>query len=103
MQSFLEPYKQNENYVERWIQEAKMTVSQIKFHNGCYDQYIYDMWAHVSNVYNKFAQKSLKWHTRLEVFSIETLDLSIFRHAFYALVWCREWCTKTGSEQNSPL
>ena len=52
MQSCLEPYKQNQNYVELWIQEAKITVSQIQLHTGCYDQYIHDMWAHISNVNN---------------------------------------------------
>ena len=30
--SHFEPYKQNQNYVEQWIQEAKTAVSQIKFH-----------------------------------------------------------------------
>ena len=56
MQSCLDPYKQNQNYVEQWIQEAKTTVSQIKVHTGCDDQYIYDMWAHISNVYNHCAR-----------------------------------------------
>ena len=91
MQSSLEPYKQNQNYVEHWIQEAKITESQIKLHTGYDDQYIYDMWAHISNDNNHYARKSLKWHTPL-VFSVETPYFSIFRNAFYALVWYREWC-----------
>ena len=54
------------------------------------------MWAHISDVNNHCARKSLNWHTPLEVFSGETPDLSIFRHAFYGPVWYREWCTKAG-------
>ena len=51
------PYKQNQNCVEHWIQEAKPTVSQIKLHTGCDDQYICHMWAHVSNINNNCAKK----------------------------------------------
>ena len=86
--------KRNQSYVEWWIQEAKMTGSKMKLHTGGNDQYIFDVWAHISDVNGHYARKSLKWHTPLEVFSGETPDLSIFRHAFYALVWYREWCTK---------
>ena len=49
-----------------------------------------------SNVNNQCARKSVKWHTLLEVFSGETPDLDIFRHAFHTPVWYREWCLKTG-------
>ena len=57
MQSCLEPYKQNENYVEHWIQEAKIPVSQMKLHTDCDDQYVHDMWAHKSNVNKHCAKK----------------------------------------------
>ena len=91
-----EAYKQNQNFVERWVQEAKTTITQIKQHTGCDDQYSFDMWSHVSDVNNHCARKSLKWRTPLEVFCGETPDLSIFRHAFFAPVWYREFNAKAG-------
>ena len=39
-----ETYKQNQNCVEHWIQEAKMTVSQMKLHTCCDDECAYNMW-----------------------------------------------------------
>ena len=91
-----EAYKQNQNFVERWVQEAKTIISQIKQHTGLDDQFSYDMWTHVSDVNNHCARKSLKWQTPLEVFCGETPDLSIFRHAFFAPVWYREFTAKSG-------
>ena len=53
-----EAYKQNQNFVERWVQEAKTTITQVKQHTGCDDQYSFDMWSHVSDVNNHCAWKS---------------------------------------------
>ena len=72
MQSCLEPYKQNQNYVEHWIQEAKTTVSQIKLHTGCDDQYIYDMQAHISDVNNLCARKVSNGAPLLKFFLVKT-------------------------------
>ena len=55
-----EAYKQNQNYVKQWVQEAKTTITQIKQHTGQDDQYSYDMWAHVSDGNKHCAWNSLK-------------------------------------------
>ena len=82
-QHCLEAFKQNQNYVERWVQMAKGVISKIKQVTGCDDKYAYDMWQHVSDVDNHMAQKSLKWQTPLESFCDETPNLSIIQFKFY--------------------
>ena len=82
-----EAYKQNQNFVERWVQEAKTTITQVKQHTGCDDQYSFDMWSHISDVNNHCVWKSLKWHTPLEVFcrcrcSTESFGLANFEWRF---------------------
>ena len=81
-QHCLEAFKQNQNYVERWVQMAKGVISKIKQVTGCDDKYAYDMWQHVSDVANHMAQRSLKWQTPLESFCGETSNLSITQFKF---------------------
>ena len=78
-----EAYKQNQNFVERFVQDAKGAVTRIKSATGADNKYIFDMWSHISDVDNHMARRSLKWRTPLEVFTGETPDLSIIRFSWY--------------------
>ena len=97
-QTCSEAYKQNQNYVERFVQEAKQAVTRIRQATGQDDNaHIFDMWSHISDVDNHMSRKSLKWRTPLEVFTGETPDLSIFRFKWFDPVFYREWTAESGS------
>ena len=53
-----EAYKQNQNYVERFVQMAKDGVSKFKQMCGLKgNEYLFDMWTHYSDVDNHLARK----------------------------------------------
>ena len=90
-----EAYMQNQNYVERFIQDGKGGISKFRSATGIRDcKHYYEMWQHFSDVQNHMSRKSLKNRTPLEVFTGETPDLSVLRFAFYEPLWYREFNAK---------
>ena len=89
-------YKQNQNFVERFVQDTKRAVTIVKQATDVGNKYIFDIWSHISDVDNHMARRSLKWRTPLEVFTGETPDLRVIRFTWYQPVWYREWSAKAG-------
>ena len=56
-----EAYKQNQNYVERFIRDGKSGISKFRSATGIRNcEHMYEMWQHFSDTQNHMSRRSLK-------------------------------------------
>eukprot|EP00984_Skeletonema_dohrnii_P035619 scaffold35616_cov172-Skeletonema_dohrnii-CCMP3373.AAC.1 len=75
-----EPYYQQQNIGERFIQELKKLANRVRNTSGCPPEMILHVLQYVVFIWNRTARRMLGWRTPIEALTGQTPDISMLLH-----------------------